>query len=98
MQTLDEGDDAINQACPILSSTGATDPVKPSIVDERRRASQTLSARSSPWVQVVASDYVPWDEARDRPRRVIDMTDIKQGATAALAYLGHGHERTAPSR
>jgi hypothetical protein len=50
------------------------------------------------WDQVVAGDHVTWDEVRDGPRRVIDMTDSKQGAMAALAYLGHGHKRKTSSR
>ncbi|MGH8961336.1 MAG: AAA family ATPase [Jatrophihabitantaceae bacterium] len=39
------------------------------------------------WEQVLASDYLAWDEARDGPRHVIDMTDTKRGVTAALAHL-----------
>ncbi|MDQ2751113.1 MAG: AAA family ATPase [Actinomycetota bacterium] len=40
------------------------------------------------WDQVMAADYVPWDEARDGSRHVIDMTNTAHGAAAALAHLG----------
>ena len=42
------------------------------------------------WDEVLASDYMTWDEARDGPRHVIDMTDTKLGLTAALALAGQG--------
>jgi len=39
------------------------------------------------WDQVVAREYVAWDEARDGPRHVIDMTHTELGVAAALAHL-----------
>lgn len=39
------------------------------------------------WDDVATADYVPWDEARDGPRLVIDMTDTARGVAAALDHL-----------
>jgi predicted kinase len=46
------------------------------------------------WDDVMASDYVTWDEARDGARHVIDMTNTETGASAALGHLGHGQRRS----
>jgi len=37
---------------------------------------------------VVATEYVAWDDLRDGPRHVIDMTDAAAGVRAALDVLG----------
>lgn len=39
------------------------------------------------WEQVQDGEYLPWDEQRDGPRHVIDMTDTEQGAAAATRLL-----------
>lgn len=70
--------------------------------EHRRRVAMRqpdLAGQTVPtWDEVIANDYVTWDEARDGPRHVIDMSDTKQGATAALAHLGPRSERATPSR
>ena len=40
------------------------------------------------WAEVAAREYVPWDEARDGPRHVVDMTRTGTGLATALAHLG----------
>ena len=40
------------------------------------------------WEQVMAAEYVAWDDLRDGPRHVIDMTDTAAGVRAALDVLG----------
>lgn len=45
------------------------------------------------WEHVQASDYEPWDETRDGPRHVIDMTDTEVGVTVALERLGLSDRR-----
>jgi predicted kinase len=39
------------------------------------------------WDEVLAADYVPWQDERDGPRHVIDMTDMEQGVADALELL-----------
>lgn len=39
------------------------------------------------WEQVQDGDYLPWDEQRDGPRHVVDMTDTEQGAATAIRLL-----------
>ena len=46
------------------------------------------------WQQVHASEYVPWDEARDGPRHVIDMIDTAQAVADALRLLGVSGRRS----
>jgi hypothetical protein len=36
---------------------------------------------------VAAPGYVPWDEARDGPRLVVDTTDTARTLDAALGYV-----------
>ena len=45
------------------------------------------------WDDVESGEYVPWDERRDGPRSVVDMTDTDLGVAAALGHL----RRPAPS-
>ena len=40
------------------------------------------------WDEVMAADYVPWDDERDGQRLVVDMTDTEQGVADAIAALG----------
>jgi predicted kinase len=72
------------------------------VVEHRRRVQTRLPDLADQiiptWSEVLAAEYVTWDEARDGPRHIIDMTDTKHGATAALAYLGQHSERASPSR
>lgn len=39
------------------------------------------------WDDVMAAEYLPWDDDRDGPRHVIDMTDTEQAVAAAVALL-----------
>jgi predicted kinase len=39
------------------------------------------------WDDVMAADYLPWDDGRDGPRHVIDMTDPGHAVAAALELL-----------
>ncbi|MEO7121837.1 MAG: AAA family ATPase [Lacisediminihabitans sp.] len=39
------------------------------------------------WDQVLAADYVPWDDERDGQRHVVNMTDTEQGIVEALTLL-----------
>ncbi len=39
------------------------------------------------WDDVVAADYVPWDEARDGAHLIIDMSDTAQAVSVALGHL-----------
>jgi predicted kinase len=39
------------------------------------------------WDDVLAGDYVPWQDERDGPRHVIDMTDTERGVADALELL-----------
>lgn len=39
------------------------------------------------WDEVVNRDYVPWDEHRDGPRVLVDMTDAAEGLACALSAL-----------
>lgn len=62
-------------------------------VDEHRRRVAArrpdLEGQTVPsWAQVVAGEYAAWDEERDGPRRVIDMTDTAVGVRAARQALG----------
>lgn len=62
-------------------------------VDEHRRRviarRPDLEGQTVPsWEQVVAGKYVAWDEERDGPRQVIDMTDTEAGVRAARRALG----------
>jgi predicted kinase len=61
--------------------------------EHRRRVTQRqpdLDGQSVPtWEQVQASGYVAWDEARDGPRVVIDMTDSDEGYRMAMRHLSN---------
>jgi predicted kinase len=39
------------------------------------------------WQEVLTAEYFSWDEARDGPRQVIDMTDSEAGVAMALDHL-----------
>lgn len=39
------------------------------------------------WDEVTSRHYVPWDEERDGPRTVVDMTDTAAAVTAARSRL-----------
>jgi predicted kinase len=39
------------------------------------------------WVEVTGRHYVPWDEVRDGPRIIVDMTDTAAALTAAWSRL-----------
>ena len=39
------------------------------------------------WADIVAAEYAAWDEIRDGPRHVIDMTDTQRGLASALSCL-----------
>ncbi len=61
-------------------------------VDEHRRRVERREAdlvgqRVPTWAEVTADGYLAWDEARDGPRIVVDMTDTEVGVAAALAAL-----------
>jgi len=62
--------------------------------EHRRRVTARrpdLAGQAVPaWDQVVAAKYVAWDDLRDGPRHVIDMTDAAAGVRAALDVLGRG--------
>jgi hypothetical protein len=49
-----------------------------------------LDGQSVPtWEQVQASGYVVWDDARDGPRIVVDMTDANEGYRIAMRHLSN---------
>lgn len=39
------------------------------------------------WDDVSSAEYAPWEEARDGPRHVVDMTDTERGVATALHHL-----------
>jgi predicted kinase len=59
--------------------------------EHRRRVTQRrpdLVGQVVPtWREVLGAEYVPWEEARDGPRQVIDMTDTDVAVGIALAHL-----------
>lgn len=61
--------------------------------DEHRRRvtarAPDLAGQTVPsWGQVMSTEYVAWDDARDGPRHVVDMTDAAAGVRTALEVLG----------
>jgi hypothetical protein len=54
-----------------------------------RSARRVLAIDFDTWEQVLASGYVAWDEARDGPRVVIDMTDAGEGYRMAMRHLSN---------
>jgi predicted kinase len=65
--------------------------VIPDEIKHRRRATDRRPDRAGQtvpsWADVIAKEYRRWDEDRDSPRHVVDMTDTERGVTDALAYL-----------
>ena len=63
----------------------------PDAAEHRRRVEQRrpdLVDQDIPtWAQVAASEYEPWDEHRDGPRHVVDMTSTEPAVACALIYL-----------
>ena len=59
--------------------------------EHRRRVTDRrpdLTGQTVPtWDDVVTGDYVDWDDERDGPRHLIDMTDTDQPVAAALSLL-----------
>lgn len=60
--------------------------------DEHRRrvearAADLIGQVVPTWEDVAGREYLPWDEERDGPRLVIDMTDTNAGVRCALAAL-----------
>jgi predicted kinase len=53
----------------------------------KQRRADLVGQRVPTWAEVTADGYVPWDEMRDGPRVVVDMTDTEAGVAAALAAL-----------
>jgi predicted kinase len=65
--------------------------VVPEVEEHRRRVesrqADLVGQQVPTWAEVVADGYVPWDEVRDGPRIVVDMTDTEAGVAAALAAV-----------
>ncbi len=68
--------------------------------EHRRRVEQRrpdLAGQRVPtWDDVLAGDYVDWDNARDGVRQIVDMTDTETGVTRALALV-RAASRTGPA-
>lgn len=68
--------------------------VVPDRAEHRRRVEARrpdLPGQSVPtWAEVTGRDYVPWDEERDGPRVVVDMTDTAHGVAMARRELSPG--------
>jgi predicted kinase len=81
----------------LAARTGARLEVFETVLADRdehhRRVMQRrpdLDGQSMPtWEQVQASGYVAWDEARDGPRHVVDMTDADEGYRMAMRHLSN---------
>lgn len=67
--------------------------VLPDQQEHRRRVMRRqpdMDGQSVPtWEEVQAGTYLPWDEARDGRRTVIDMTDDEDGYRTAMRQLGN---------
>lgn len=70
----------------VVFETTLPDPAEHRRRVERRRPD--LAGHDVPtWAQVEAGEYEPWDEHRDGPRHVVDMTSTEPGVACALEYL-----------
>jgi len=62
--------------------------VVPDVAEHRRRVERRRpdlpGQRVPTWAEVTADGYVAWDESRDGPHTVVDMTDTEAGVAAAL--------------
>lgn len=65
--------------------------VVPDVAEHRRRVEARrpdLQGQLVPtWEEVTGRHYVPWDEVRDGPRTVVDMTDTAAALTVARSRL-----------
>jgi len=65
--------------------------VIPDEVEHRRRVGERrpdLVGQFVPtWDDVLAMEYVRWDDERDGPHQIIDMTDTERGVAHALDHL-----------
>jgi predicted kinase len=69
----------------VLETTVPDEDLHRRRVEERR---PDLAGQVVPtWAQVQAQWYDVWDEGRDGPRHVVDLTDAGQGVKVALAHI-----------